>query len=135
MRKFRQGDAPVILYRRGVKLYEFDKDRLLETDDEGLIALLLSLGAVEIVEETPAPEPGGCACDHDDWYTKEEIDRKLVNVAAGGGVDLDAYATRAYVDEGLEVKADKVAVYSREECDNMTREITSAEIDDILFGD
>ena len=31
MRKFRQGDAPVIVYgKSGVKLYEFDKDRLIE---------------------------------------------------------------------------------------------------------
>lgn len=54
MRKFRQGTAPVILYsKNGVKLYEFDKDRFIETDDEDLIDLLLAMGAVEVPPYVP----------------------------------------------------------------------------------
>lgn len=54
MRRFRQGDAPVILYSpRGVKLYDFGLNRIIETDDEDLINLLLAMGAVEIPQEVP----------------------------------------------------------------------------------
>lgn len=54
MRKFRQGDAPVILYSKsGVKLYEF-VDRYLYTDDDELANLLLAMGAVEAPPYAPS---------------------------------------------------------------------------------
>ena len=53
--KLYQGTAPVILWRDGKPLYEFN-DRWLETDDADLIALLLSLGAVEWKEILPPPQ-------------------------------------------------------------------------------
>lgn len=53
MRKFRQGDAPVILYSKsGVRLYEF-VDRYLYTDDDDLANLLLAMGAVEVPPYVP----------------------------------------------------------------------------------
>lgn len=54
MRRFRQGDAPVILYSpRGVKLFDFGLNRIIETDDEDLINLLLAMGAIEIPPVVP----------------------------------------------------------------------------------
>ena len=54
MRRFRQGDAPVILYSpRGVKLFDFGLDRIIETDDDDLINLLLAMGAIEIPPVVP----------------------------------------------------------------------------------
>lgn len=54
MRKFRQGDAPTILYsKNGVKLYDFGLNRIIDTDDEDLCNLLLAMGAVEIPPEIP----------------------------------------------------------------------------------
>lgn len=54
MRRFRQGDAPVILYSpRGIKLFDFGLNRIIETDDEDLSNLLLAMGAIEIPPVVP----------------------------------------------------------------------------------
>ena len=50
-----QGTACAVGYRGGVLTWEFN-DRWLETDDEELIALLLSLGAVEFKEDDATPQ-------------------------------------------------------------------------------
>lgn len=58
MRRFRQGDAPVILYSTsGLKLYDFGLNRIIETDDEDMINLLLAMGAIEIpAAVSPVPQ-------------------------------------------------------------------------------
>ena len=117
--KLYQGTAPVILWRDGKPLYEFN-DRLLETDDEALIALLLSLGAVEFKEEAAAPQDLTEVVEHisllsgrvtslenkgvGDTYSKAEIDRKIADTA----VDLSDYVKASDMRPVTEAEVDAI---------------------------
>lgn len=61
-------------------------------------------------------------------YSAATIDEKIAEAATGGEVDLSGYAQKAYVDEQLATKADKVSLDSKADKSELTSLATKEEL-------
>lgn len=100
--KYDSEGKKIVFYKGDVEICNIDasdfvKDGMVDnvTYENGKLAITFN----EDSGKDPIELHIGDVFNSENFYTKSEIDKKLADIAAGGEIDLDGYATKEWVEE------------------------------------